>query len=64
MKEKKRTTTKIGVGSVVKEKVGEMEDNIWEVIIRSIRKEVVECVQDVVGKRHYEFNSNMVRRKI
>ena len=49
IKEKKRTKTKIGVGSAVKAKVGEMEENTREVRIRRIRKYVVGCVQNVVG---------------
>ena len=44
--------TKIGMGSVVKAKVGEMEENKREVRIRIIRKEMVVCVQAVVGKKN------------
>ena len=48
--EKKRIKTKIGVGYVVKTKVGEMEDKIREERIRRNRKKVVGFVQDVAGK--------------
>ena len=51
MKYQKRIKTKIGVGSVVKAKVGYMEDNTREGRIRSMRKEVVVCVQAVVEKK-------------
>ena len=51
VKEKKRIKKKIGLGSVVKEHVGEMEDNTREGRSRRMRKEVVGCVQDVVGKK-------------
>ena len=50
MKEKKQTKTQIGMGSVVKAKVGEIEENTREGIIRMIRKEVVVCVQDFMLK--------------
>ena len=53
MKEKKRIKTKIGVGYVVKEKVEETEENIWEGRSIRMRKEVVGCVQDVVGKNKF-----------
>ena len=39
------------MGSVVKEKVLEMEDNTREGICRRIRKDVVRCAQAVVGKK-------------
>ena len=50
--EKNRIKIKIRVGSVVKEKVRETEENIREGISRRMRmrKEVVGCVQAVVGK--------------
>ena len=38
MKDEKRFKTKIGVGSVVKAMVGDMEEKKKEGIIRSIRK--------------------------
>ena len=50
---KKQTKTKIGVGSVVKSKVGELEKITREVRIRRMRKEVVGCVQSVVGKKKF-----------
>ena len=50
MKTTKLTKTKIGVGSVVKAKVGELEKITREERSRRIRKEVVGCVQSVVGK--------------
>ena len=46
-----RTKTKLWVGSVVKAKVGYMEEKKKEGIITSIRKEGVRCVQDLVGKK-------------
>ena len=42
----------IGVGFVVKEKVGDMEENTREERIRRMRKYVVGCVKDVVGKKN------------
>ena len=53
MKAKKQNNTKIGVGSVVKSKVGYLEKITREGRSRSMRKEVVVCVQDVVGKKNY-----------
>ena len=53
MKEKKLIKTKIGVGSVVQEKVGEMEDNTREGGRRSTSKEVVRYVQDLAGKKKF-----------
>ena len=44
--------TNIDVRSIVKVKVGEMYENKREVRIRMISKEVVNCVQDVVGKNN------------
>ena len=49
----KQTKTKIGVGSVVKAKVGELENITREGIIRRTRKEVVGCVRSVVGKKKF-----------
>ena len=51
MMEKKRFKTKIGVGFIVKEKVGETEKKTREGRSRRTKKEVVGCVQDVVDKR-------------
>ena len=53
MKEKKRINTKIEEGSVVKEKVGAMEENTREGISNRMRKYVVVCVQAVVGKKRF-----------
>ena len=51
MEENKRVKTKIGVGSVVKAKVGEMGDNIREGRSRSISKDVVVCAQAVLSNK-------------
>ena len=48
---KKQNKTKIGVGSVVKAKVGESEKIKREGRSRRMRKYVVGCVQSVVGKK-------------
>ena len=48
---KKKTNTKIGVGSVVKANVGELDNITREGRIRRMRKEVVGCFQTVVGKK-------------
>ena len=53
MKEKKRIRTKSRVGSIVKAKVGEMEDNKRKAGIRSMIKEVVGCVQAVAGNNKF-----------
>ena len=53
MKEKKRIKKHIGVGSVVQAKVGEMDDKKREGRTRMTRKEVVVCVQSVVGKKKF-----------
>ena len=50
---KKQTKTKIGVGSFVKANVGELENITREGGSRSMRKEVVGCVQSVVGKKKF-----------
>ena len=44
---------KIGVGSVVKAKVGNLEEITKEERIRSMSKEVVGCIQSVVGKKKF-----------
>ena len=49
----KQTKTKIGVGSIVKAKVGELEKIIRKRRSRRKRKEVVVCVQSVVGKNKF-----------
>ena len=51
MKAKKQTNMNIGVGSVVKEKVVELENITREERIRSMRKEVVGSVQDLASKK-------------
>ena len=53
MKENKRIKTKIGVGSVVKEKFCDMEDNTREGRISRMRKYVVVCVQSMQGNNHF-----------
>ena len=49
----KQTKTKIGVGSVVKVEVGELEKITREGRSRRIRKDVVGCVQSLVGKKKF-----------
>ena len=46
----KHNNTTIGVGSVVKEKIGDLENITKEVRIRRTSKEMVGCFQDVGGK--------------
>ena len=55
MVEKKRIKTIIGVGSVVKAKVGDMEENIREGRTRRIRKEMVGYLQSMVGNNRFLF---------
>ena len=50
---KNQTKTKIRVESVVKTKVGELENITREGIIRRMRKEVVGFVQSVVGNKNF-----------
>ena len=50
MKEKNQNRKNIGVGSVVKENVGDMEDNKRKGRIRRKSREVVGCVNDVFWK--------------
>ena len=50
-KEKNQIKTKIRVGSVVKANFGELDENKRKGINRRIIKEVVGCVQDLVGKK-------------
>ena len=52
---------KIGVGSILKSKVVWMEDKPREIIIRRTSKEVVVCVQYVVGKKKFLVKFNMGR---
>ena len=49
----KQTKTKIGMGSVVKAKVGELEKITRKGRTRRMRKEVVGCVHSVVGKNKF-----------
>ena len=51
METTKQTKTKIGVGYVVKAKVGELEKITREGRIRRMRKDVLGCVQSVVGNK-------------
>ena len=53
MEMKKQTKTKIGVGSVVKAKVGEFDKVTREGGSRRMSKEVVGCVHSVVGKKKF-----------
>ena len=50
---KNQTKTKIGVGSIVKAKAGWLEKITREGRSSRIRKEVVGCVQSVVGKKNF-----------
>ena len=54
----------IGVGSAVKAKVGESEKITREGINRRMRKEVVVCLQTVVGEKKSIVKLVMFRRKI
>ena len=55
IKIKKQNKTKIGVGSIVKAKVGELEKIARGGRNRRVRKEVVGCVHDVLGKKKSPF---------
>ena len=48
-----QTKTKIGVGSVVKAEVGELDKITRKGRSRRMRGEVAECVQRVVGKNKF-----------
>ena len=50
---KKQTKTKIGVGSVVKAKVGELDKITREVRIRRTRKYVVGYFHSVLGNKKF-----------
>ena len=50
---KNQNKTKIGEGSVVKENFGELEKITREGRSRRMMKEVVVCVQTVVGKKKF-----------
>ena len=54
-REAKRINTNIRMGSDVIAKVRDMEEKNREGSIRRTRKEVVGCVQDVVGKKKFLF---------
>ena len=41
------------LGTVVKAKVGKMEEEIWEVFSRRLGKEMTVVVQDIVGNMMY-----------
>ena len=41
------------VGTVVKAKVGELEEEIQEEFSRRLRKDITSVVQEIVGKRRY-----------
>ena len=53
IKEAKRSKTNIEVGSSVTKNVREMDNNIMELRISIVRKEVVVCDQDVVWKKKF-----------
>ena len=53
MKVKNQNKTKIGMGYVLKAKVVELDKITMEGRIRGIRKEVVICVQYMVGKNNF-----------
>ena len=53
MKMTKQTKTKIGVGSVVKAEVEELEKFTRKGRSRRMSKEMVGCVQRVVGKNNF-----------
>ena len=50
---KNQNKTKVGVGSVVNTKVGELEKITREGGSISMRKYVMVCVQDVLGKNNF-----------
>ena len=50
--QKKYININIGLGSVMKEKVRDMEDNTRNGRSKIMRKKVVICVQAVVGKTY------------
>ena len=50
---KKHTKTKIGMGYVVKSKVGELENITREVRIMRMSREVMGCVNSVVAKKEF-----------
>ena len=60
---KNQNKTKIWVVSFVNAKVGELDHIKMEGRIRRIRKEVVRCVQDVVGKNKFLVQFEDVHKK-
>ena len=63
IKVKNQKKTKTGVGYVVKEKIGELEDIISEERIRRISKEVVVFFQAVVGTKKFLVQLEYFQRK-
>ena len=63
MKEKKLIKTKIGVGSVVKENVVEMEENTREGRTRNMRKYVVGRFHYVAGNNKFAVISEYGKKK-
>ena len=53
MEMKKQTNTKVGVGYVVKAKVGELDKITREGRIRRMSKEVVVCFHSVLGEKKF-----------
>ena len=62
MDTKKKTKSKIGVGSVVNDEVREMENTTREGRSRRMRKEAVGFVQSVLGKKKFFFGLKMIRK--
>ena len=63
MKEKNKIKTKIRVGSVVKVKVGEKEDNKKEERNMIMIKEVTGFVQSLVGKNKFLVQSKAGKKR-
>ena len=64
MTEKNQINMKIGLGSFVKAKVVDMKENTREVRERRRRKEVVVCVQDMVGKKNFLIQFEYSKKNI
>ena len=60
---KNQTKTKIGVGYVVKAKVGELENTTREVRSRRVMKEVVGCVQAVLVLKKFPVHFENSQKK-
>ena len=60
---KNQTKTKIGVGSVVKAKVGELENITREGIRKKMSKEVLICVQILVWKNKFLVQFKDIQKK-